>query len=70
MMDNNIPNKIPEVHEFLLGGEDLNNLPMTARNVEYKNVVFSYKATNLSAMRDIAKETGQMYTGMKKVLWD
>ncbi len=72
MWDDDATDKIPEVHEFLLGGADLNNLPTndSATNVEYEDVEIGYKKTTLSAMKDLAKEMGQIYTGTKKVLWD
>ena len=71
-MWDDVTNEIPEVHEFLLEGADLNNLPTndSARNVDYEDVAFSFKTTTLSVMRDLAKEMGQMYSGTKKVLWD
>ena len=60
-------NDIEEVHEFMLMGADLNNLPTnnSARNVEYEKSAFSFKTTTVPVMKDLAMEMGLQYTGTR-----
>ena len=69
-------NKILELHEFMLAGEELiggggEEQPTPAAAVQYESAVFAFKTRMAKTLVEIAKEIGGIqYTGAKKKVWD
>ncbi len=68
-------NKILELHEFMLAGEELiggggEEQPTPAAAVQYKSAVFAFKTMTTKSLVEIAKKMGIQYTRAKKMVWD